>query len=143
MASGLALAAAAKLAPIIIDALAPEVQAAFKSLTPGLVKITPAPIDGEVAVATNLQRALPAISPAEVEVIRKKIGIAVAIYKTDHPGDDLQSDAAWMDIQSRSLAAIEAEGLYTARIPVSTLRQMVATGIEMNRAGLGTEALKV
>ena len=54
---------------------------------------------------------------------------------TDHQGDNLQSDLAWIDIQSMAVA-IGAEGLDTTKIPVSTLRQMVASGIAFSwRAG--------
>ena len=60
--------------------------------------------------------------------IRNKIGVAVAIYATERPGDDLQSDAAWMDIQSIAQAGIHAEGLDASLIAVSTIRQMVALG---------------
>jgi hypothetical protein len=84
---------------------------------------------------------LPAFSAEIFSTIRSKIGIAVAIYATNHPGDDLESDAAWMDIQSMALAAIAEEGLDTSKIALSTLRQMVASGIELFRAGAGVRAL--
>jgi hypothetical protein len=48
-----------------------------------------------------------------------------------------------MDIQSMARAGIEAEGLDAAQIPLSTLRQMVASGIELYRAGIGARALTV
>jgi hypothetical protein len=48
-----------------------------------------------------------------------------------------------MDIQSMSLMSIAEEGLDTTKIPVSTLRQMVSSGIELHRAGAGTKALSV
>jgi hypothetical protein len=86
---------------------------------------------------------MPAVTAAMFVTIKNKIGVAVAIYATEHPGDDLQSDAAWMDIQSTAAAGIDDEGLSGARIPISTLRQMIASGIEMYRAGIGTSALTV
>jgi hypothetical protein len=142
MGSAAAIAIVGKLAPIIADAMAPEVAALFRSLPFGLVAAAPNS-DVEVAVAANIARAMPAVTAAMFATIRNKIGIAVAIYATEHPGDDLQSDAAWMDIQSMARAGIEAEGLDAAQIPLSTLRQMVASGIELYRAGLGARALTV
>jgi hypothetical protein len=142
MGSAAAIAIVGKLAPIIADAMAPEVAALFRSLPFGLVAAAPNS-DVEVAVAANIARAMPAVTAAMFATIRNKIGIAVAIYATEHPGDDLQSDAAWMDIQSMAQAGIEAEGLDSAQIPISTLRQMVASGIELYRAGLGARALTV
>jgi len=142
MGSAAALAIVEKLAPIIADAMAPEVATLFRSLPYGLV--ASAPNSGvEVAVAANLERAMPAVTAAMFVTIKNKIGVAVAIYATEHPGDDLQSDAAWMDIQSTAAAGIDDEGLSGARIPISTLRQMIASGIEMYRAGIGTSALMV
>jgi hypothetical protein len=142
MGSAAAIAIVGKLAPIIADAMAPEVAALFRSLPFGLVAAAPNS-DVEVAVAANIARAMPAVTAAMFATIRNKIGIAVAIYATEHSGDDLQSDAAWMDIQSMAQAGIEAEGLDAAQIPLSTLRQMVASGIELYRAGLGARALTV
>jgi hypothetical protein len=142
MGSAAALAIVAKLAPIIADAMAPEVAALFKSLPSGLVASAPNS-DVEVGVAANLARAMPAVTAAMFVTIKNKIGIAVAIYATDHPGDNLQSDAAWMDIQSMAQAGIDAEGLDASQLAVSTIRQMVASGIELHRAGIGTKALTV
>jgi hypothetical protein len=142
MGSAAAIAIVGKLAPIIADAMAPEVAALFRSLPFGLVAAAPNS-DVEVAVAANIARAMPAVTAAMFATIRNKIGIAVAIYATEHSGDDLQSDAAWMDIQSMAQAGIEAEGLDAAQIPLSTLRQMVASGIELYRADLGARALTV
>jgi hypothetical protein len=142
MGSGAAIAIVAKLAPIIADAMAPEVAALFKSLPFGLVAAAPNS-DVEIAVAANIARAMPAVTSAMFSTIRNKIGVAVAIYATEHPGDDLQSDAAWMDIQSMAQAGIHAEGLDASLIAVSTIRQMVASGIELYRAGIGTKALTV
>jgi hypothetical protein len=139
--TGLALDAIEKAAPVIVGALAPEIQKLLAMLPPETVKVVPPAIGVEVAVAANLLRALPAFSAAIFSTIRSKIGIAVAIYATNHPGDDLESDAAWMDIQSMALAAIAAEGLDTSKIALSTLRQMVASGIELFRAGAGVRAL--
>ncbi|MFZ0676227.1 hypothetical protein [Candidatus Binatus sp.] len=142
MGSAAAIAIVAKLAPIIADAMAPEVAALFKSLPFGLVAAAPNS-DVEIAVAANIARAMPAVTCAMFSTIRNKIGVAVAIYATEHPGDDLQSDAAWMDIQSIAQAGIHAEGLDASLIAVSTIRQMVASGIELYRAGIGTKALTV
>jgi hypothetical protein len=139
--TGLALDAIEKAAPVIISALAPEIQKLLAMLPSETVKVVPPAIGVEVAVATNLQRALPAFSAEIFSTIRSKIGIAVAIFATNHPGDDLESDAAWMDIQSMALAAIAEEGLDTSKIALSTLRQMVASGIELFRAGAGVRAL--
>jgi hypothetical protein len=139
--TGLALDAIEKAAPVIISALAPEIQKLLAMLPSETVKVVPPAIGVEVAVAANLLRALPAFSAEIFSTIRSKIGIAVAIYATNHPGDDLESDAAWMDIQSMALAAIAEEGLDTSKIALSTLRQMVASGIELFRAGAGVRAL--
>ena len=103
----------------------------------------PPAIDIEVAVAANLLRAMPAFTAGVYSTIKSKIGIAVAIYATAHPGDSLEGDAAWMDIQSLSIAAIADEGLDTSKIPLSTIRQMVSSGIELYRAGAGVKALTV
>jgi hypothetical protein len=142
MGSAAAIAIVKQLAPIVADAMAPEVAALFKSLPFGLVAAAPNS-DVEVAVAANIARAMPAVTAAMFATVRNKIGIAVAIYATAHPGDDLQSDAAWMDIQSMAQAGIDAEGLDATQLPVSTLRQLVASGIELYRAGIGARALTV
>jgi hypothetical protein len=148
MASGVAalsLDLIEKAAPVIVAALAPEVQALLAKVIPtGAVKVVPPTgIDVEAAVAANLLKALPAFSGTIYSTIKSKIGIAVAIYATEHPGDNLQGDAAWMDIQSLALRAIADEALDTSRIPLSTLRQMVSSGIELYRAGAGTKALSI
>jgi hypothetical protein len=142
MGSAAAIAIVGKLAPIIADAMAPEVAALFKSLPFGLVAAAPNS-EVEIAVAANIARAMPAVTPAMFSTIRNKIGVAVAIYATEHLEDDLQSDAAWMDVQSMAQAGIHAEGLDASLIAVSTIRQMVASGIELYRAGIGTKALTV
>lgn len=141
--SGLALDAIEKAAPVIIDAMTPEIQKLIAALPLNTVKVVPPAIDVEVAVAANLQRAMPAFSAAIFSTVKSKIGIAVAIYATEHPDDQLESDAAWIDIQSMALVAIEDEGLDTTKIALSTLRQMVASGIELYRAGAGVRALTV
>jgi hypothetical protein len=142
VASAAALAIVEKFGPIIADAMAPEVAALFKSLPPGLVASAPNS-DVEVAVAANIAKAMPAVTAAMYATIKNKIGIAVAIYATEHPGDNLQSDPAWIDIQSLAQAGIYSQGLDASAIPVSTMRQMVASGIELYRAGIGTKALSV
>jgi len=142
MSSAAAIAIVGKLAPIIAAAMAPEVAALFKSLPFGLVAAAPNS-DVEIAVAANVARAMPAVTATMFATVRNKIGIAVAIYATEHLGDDLQSDAAWMDIQSMAQAGIHAEGLDASMIPISTIRQMVASGIELYRAGIGARALTV
>ena len=141
--TGLALDAIERAAPVIIGALAPEIQKLLASIPSNTVKVVPPAIDVEVAVAANLMRAMPAFSAEIYSTVKSKIGIAVAIYATEHPGDPLESDAAWMDIQSMAVAAIAEEGLDPTRIPVSTLRQMVASGVELHRAGAGVRALTV
>jgi hypothetical protein len=141
--TGLALDAIEKAAPVIVGALAPEIQKLLASIPSNTVKVVPPAIDVEVAVAANLMRAMPAFSAGIYATVKSKIGIAVAIYATEHPGDPLESDAAWMDIQSMAVAAIAEEGLDPTRIPVSTLRQMVASGVELHRAGAGVRALTV
>ncbi len=142
MGSAVAIAIVARLAPVIAEAMAPEVAQLFKSLPFGLVDAAPNS-DVEIGVAANIARAMPAVTGPMFATIRNKIGIAVAIYATEHHGDDLQSDASWMDIQSMSQAGIRAEGLDASQIPISTLRQMVASGIELYRAGIGAKALTV
>lgn len=139
----LALDVIEKAAPVIISALAPEVQAMLAKLPAGTVKVVPPSIDVEAAVASNLLKAMPAFTAAIYATIKLQIGVAVAIYATEHPSDPLQSDIAWVDIQAMVRAAIGAEGLDAGKIPVSTLRQMVASGIELHRAGAGTKALSV
>jgi hypothetical protein len=141
--AGLSLDLIEKAAPIIISALAPEIQKLLATLPVNTVKVVPPTIGIEVAVAANLLKALPAFSAAIYSTIKSKIGIAVAIYATEHPGDALESDAAWMDIQSMAVAAIAEEGLDTSKIPLSTIRQMVSSGIELHRAGAGVKALTV
>ena len=132
-----------KEAPVIIAALAPEIQALLAKLPANTVKVVPPDIAIEIAVASNLLKAMPAFSAAIFTAIKNKIGTAVAIYATEHRGDDLQSDIAWEDIQAMALAAIGDEGLDATKIPNSTLRQMVASGIELHRAGAGTSELSI
>jgi hypothetical protein len=139
----LALDVIEKAAPVIIAAMTPEIQSILAKLPPGTVKVVPPAIGVEVAVASNLAIALPAFSAGIYKTICAKIGVAVAIYATEHQGDNLQSDIAWIDIQAMAIAAIGEEGLDTTKIPRSTMRQMVASGIELHRAGAGTKALTV
>ena len=141
--TGLALDAIEKAAPVIVGALVPEIQKLLASIPSNTVKVVPPAIDVEVAVAANLMRAMPAFSSEIYATVKSKIGIAVAIYATEHPDDQLESDAAWMDIQSTAVAAIAEEGLDPTKIPVSTIRQMVASGVELHRAGAGVRALTV
>ncbi|HLX05058.1 MAG TPA: hypothetical protein VKR28_05955, partial [Candidatus Binatus sp.] len=77
MGSAAAIAIVAKLAPIIADAMAPEVAELFKSLPFGLVAAAPNS-DVEIAVAANIARAMPAVTSAMFATIRNKIGVAVA-----------------------------------------------------------------
>ncbi len=143
MSSAVILGLIEKEAPVIISSLAPEIQALLAKLPTGTVKVVPPAISVEVAVASNLAKALPAFNAEIYKTICAKIGVAVAIYATEHAGDNLQSDIAWIDIQSMAVAAIGEEGLDTTKIPVSTLRQMVASGIELHRAGAGAKALTI
>ncbi|MGA7873253.1 MAG: hypothetical protein WCA22_20370 [Candidatus Binatus sp.] len=143
MGSTAALAIVSKLAPLIIDAMAPEVQSLLKSLPGGLLKLAPPPLDVEVAVAANIAKAMPAVTAATLATLRNKIGAAVAIYATEHPGDNLESQACWVDIAAAASAGIAAEGLEPAQIPSSTYWQMILSGLELYRAGLGARALTV
>ena len=139
----LALDVIEKAAPVIIGAMAPEVQAMLAKLPAGTVKVVPPAIGVEVAVApTSRKRSRPS-APKSTKRSARKSAWRSPSYATDHQGDNLQSDLAWIDIQSMAVAAIGAEGLDTTKIPVSTLRQMVASGIELHRAGAGTKALTV
>src|ERR1700691_2942689 len=98
--AGLALDAIEKATPVIIGALAPEIQKLLAIIPANTVKVVPPSIDIEVAVAANLLKAMPAFTAGVYSTIKSKIGVAVAIYVTAHPGDSLQSDVAWIDIQS-------------------------------------------
>jgi len=142
VASGLAIGVVEKLAPVIIDAMAPEVAKLFSSLPPGLVAAAPNS-DVEVAVAANLARAMPAVTAAIFAAIKNKLGAAVAIYATEHPGDPLESQVAWVDIAAEASAGIAAEGLDPTQIPASTYWQMILSGVELYRAGVGAKALSV
>ena len=141
-ASAAALAIVEKFGPIIADAMAPEVAALFKSLPAGLVASAPNS-DVEVAVAANIAKAMPAVTAAMFATIKNKIGIAVAIYATDHPGDKMETQVCWIDIAAHATAGIAAEGLDVPMIPATTYWQMILSGIELYRAGIGTKALTV
>ncbi len=142
MGSAAAIAIVEKLAPIIADAMAPEVAKLFSSLPAGMVAAAPQS-SVEVAVAANLVKAEPAFTGAEYTKVKAMIGTAVAIYATDHPATKMQEQVAWVDIAARASAGIAAEGLDVTKIPASTYWQMILSGIEMYRAGLGDKALSV
>jgi hypothetical protein len=134
-----------QLAPIAIAALEPVLKNILTNLPANMVALGPAApaVDVEAAVASNLVKKMPAITAAEFTKIKAMIGTAIAIYKTDHPSDDLQSELAWIDILARASAGITAEGIVVSAIPPSTQWQMVLSGVEMYLAGLGTKALAV
>jgi hypothetical protein len=138
-----ALAAIEKEAPVIVAAMAPEFQKLLALLPDNTVKVVPPDIGIDLAVAANLLKSLPAFTAAIFKTVKAKVGIAVAIYVTDHPRDDLQGDAAWIDIQSLALTAIADEGLDVTKIERSTIRNLVSAGIELYRAGAGTKALSI
>ena len=143
----IALEAAQAVAPEIIKALPTITQDLLAKLPAGTVKVVPPDIDSQVAVASELQKAIPVFSADVFKTACEKIGIAVALYDSELKDGarqaDLQSDAAWIDIQSRALVAIGEEGIDTARIPLILLRQMISTGIVMFMAGNGAKALTV
>jgi len=143
MSSAVALGVVEKLAPIVLAALGPELEKALSSLPTGMVPVAPATaaIGVETAVAANLVKAVPAAGAAEYAKIKTQIGQSVAIYKTEHPDDDLQMQVAWIDILARASAGISAEGIVVSAIPPATIWQMVLSGVEMYLAGLGTKAL--
>lgn len=146
VAGAAALSAIETLAPIAIKALEPVLQNILTEVLPkDMVGLTPdAPATSvEAAVAANLVKVMPALSATEYAKIKAQIGEAIAIYVTEHPGDDLEEDAAWEDILARSSAGVSEEGLVVSMMPRSTFWQMVLSGIEMYKAGLGTKALVV
>lgn len=138
-----ALAAVEKLAPVIISALEPELEKVLSSLPAGMVATHPAApaISVETAVASNLVKAGGAWSADMYAKAKSIIGDNIAVYKTVHPQDDLQGDAAWEDILAASQVKILKLGLVVDDIPRSTMWQMILSGIEEYRAGLGTKAL--
>ena len=129
-----------KFAPLIADAMAPEVQHA-------LLKSLPSGLSRPHRHCWTSKSQSPPISPKRcrrspprlLATIRNKIGIAVAIYATEHPGDELESQACWVDIAAAANAGIAAEGLDVRDDPRSTYWQMILSGLELYRAGLGAE----
>lgn len=121
-----------------IQAMAPDLAAAFAKLLPGT--IAPAPVGGaDVAPALNLQKALPAATAADFDVVKAIAGRAVAKYLETNPGANLQDPAVFSSIASLTSAGIATEGLDAAMIMPNTLRQIVSTAIEMSVAGLGVK----
>jgi hypothetical protein len=143
MGSSAALAIVEKVAPLIWDAISPDVTKLVQSLNPGLFSVTPPDIDPEAAVAKLIQDAMPAISAAELNVIKNKIGTAVAVYATDPSHTDVTSDVAWVDISALAWQGIEDQGLDSSKIPTIVWRQMLSSGICMFKAGIGAQALSV
>jgi hypothetical protein len=140
-----AIAAAEKLAPIIIANLEPELAAVLKNLPAGMVSTSPASpaVTVEAAVAHNLVEAVPLGNQEVYEKLKKQIGQAIAVYMTDKPGADLQSEITWADIMARAEDGWTRGGIVVSEIPFTTRWQMLYSGIEMYRAGLGTRALAV
>jgi ammonia channel protein AmtB len=152
VAAALIAGAASAAGPLILKAIendAPEVVAALEKLPVGMVPVAPATpaITVETSVAKNLVADVPAAGASEYTKIKAQIGEAIAIYVTEHGADDLATgglnQAAWVDILSRASAAITQEGIVVSAIKPSTIWQMVLSGIEMYRAGLGARALTV
>jgi len=141
--SAAALKIVETLAPIIWQAISPDVTKLAQSLVPGLVSVTPPNIDPEVAVAKLLSEKMPAISAVELNIIKGKIGTAVAEYATEPSHTDVTSDVAWVDISALACAGIEAQGLDSSKIPLIVFRQMISSGICMYLAGIGVQALNV
>ena len=143
MGSAAALAIVSKFAPLIVGRDGAGGRSLFKSLAARTAWLAPPPLDVEVAVAANIAKAMPAVTAAMLATLKNKIGTAVAIYATEHPGDNLESQACWVDIAAAASAGIAAEGLEPAQIPSSTYWQMILSGLELYRAGLGATALTV
>ena len=140
-----AIAAAEKLAPIIIADLEPALAAILKKLPAGMVSTSPASpaMNVEASVTHNLVEAVPAANQPMYETFKRQIGQAIAVYMTDKPDADLQSEATWADIMARAEEGWTREGIVVSQIPFTTRWQMFYSGIEMYRAGLGTRALSV
>jgi hypothetical protein len=140
-----AIAAAEKLAPIIIADLEPELAALLKKLPAGMVSTSPASpaVNVEAAVMKNLVDAVPAANEPMQTTFKRQLGQAIAVYMTDKPGADLQSEATWTDIMARAEEGWTREGIVVSQIPFTTRWQMFYSGVEMYRAGLGTRALSV
>lgn len=132
-------------APVILKALQPVLNDIWTKLSAGMVSLNPISpaVTVETAVAANLVKKMPAVTAAEYAHIKTQIGEAIAVYATEHPDDDLQGDVAWVDIAARAYLGIAQEGLVTADLPRSTFQQMLMSGLEMYRAGLGLKALAV
>jgi len=145
IAGAAALTAIETLAPIAIAALEPVLKNILTNLPANMVALGPAApaVTVEAAVASNLVKKMPAVTADEYAKIKTMIGVAVAIYKTDHPEDDLQDEISWVDILARASVGITKEGIVVSAIPPSTQWQMVLSGVEMYLAGLGTKALAV
>jgi hypothetical protein len=141
--SSAAIAIVEKLAPLIWDAISPEVTKLVQGLNPGLVSVSPPDIDPEAAVAKLLQAKMPAISAAELNVIKNKVGTAVAQYASDSSHTDVTTDAAWVDISALAWQGIEGQGLDASKIPTIVFDQLISSGICMYLAGIGVQALNV
>lgn len=141
--SAAALKIVETLAPIIWQAISPEVTKLVQGLNPGLVSVTPPDIDPEAAVAKLLQEKMPAISAAELNVIKNKVGTAVAEYATDPSHTDVTTDIAWVDISALAWQGIEGQGLDASKIPTVVFDQLISSGICMYLAGIGVQALNV
>jgi hypothetical protein len=145
--ASLALAGAKAIEPEIVAALAPITKELLAKLPGGTVSVVPPDIDSQVAVASQLQKAIPAFSASVFKTVTEKIGTAVALYDSEFKEGKrlvgLADDAAYIDVRSRAVVAISEEGIDTNMIPANLLRQMVSTGIVMYLAGNGAKALTV
>ncbi len=141
-----AVAAAGKLAPIIIAGLEPELEKVLTSLE-GKINVSTSPaspaVTVEAAVAKNLVDAVPAASDAMYAKFKAQIGQAIAVYMTMNPDADLQSELVWTDIMARAEEGWTREGIVVSDIAFTTRWQMFYSGVEMYRAGLGTRPLSV
>jgi hypothetical protein len=141
-----AVAAAEKLAPVIIAGLEPELAKVLTSLS-GKINVSTSPaspaVTVEASVAKNLVAAVPAANDAMYAKFKTQIGQAIAVYMTDKPDADLQDTVTWVDIMARAEEGWTREGIVVSAIAFTTRWQMFYSGIEMYRAGLGTRPLTV
>jgi hypothetical protein len=126
------------LATEAVEAMAPEVQKLFKSLKAGTV--ASAPNSGaEVALAANVTKAMPAVTPTVFNDFKKEVGIAVAQFAISNPGVNVSTDASFASIQALALTGMAKEGIDVSKIPSNSLKSLVSMGIEMYLAGVGTK----
>ena len=148
--------------------MAPEVAALFKSFRPDSSRPRRTPMSK--SPSPRISRAMPAVTAAMFAAIKNKIGIAVAIYATDHPGDWMESQVCWIDIaraqpresqprgstRDDSRDHLLADGFVRRRALPRRGRHQGVDGWEVknetrrdglntekNRAGIGAKALSV